>query len=138
MRNLFVILWVILLCGPYTQVDPQTTFPPAAKKSSKDTENNRLIKTVDVNQKQISDMLKKAQNVKSKVVYIKVYSKPTSIAKKKYIVIDNGFIVDTSSIVTPNYIIEDTISQLHHKTISYPIITKKSFFQILFQKIKNI
>lgn len=142
MRNLFVILCLIILCGSPAQINPQTQFP-AAKKESKDPENNKLMKTVDGNQKQISDMLKKAQtqqNVKPKVVYIKVYSKPTSMAKKKYIAIDNGFIVDTISENANNKSrIKTVTDSLLTKVITDSTVkTKKSFFGRLFQKIKNI
>ena len=138
MRNLFIILGLIILFGSPAQVDPQTTFP--AKKVSKDTENNKLMKIADGNQKQISGMLKKAQsqqNVKPKVVYIKVFSKPSSTSKKKYIAIDNYVITDSSSIVIPNYAKGDTVSHIHYK-VADSVKTKKSFFGRLFQKIKNI
>ena len=142
MRNLSVILFLIILCGSPAQMSPQTTFP-AAKKESKDPENNKLMKIADGNQTQISGMLKNAksqQKVKPKVVYIKVYSKPTSMAKKKYIPIENKefIITDSSSIVIPVYEKGDTVSHIHYKVADSVTKIKRSFFGRLFQKIKNI
>jgi|ERR1035437_7352798 hypothetical protein len=142
MRNLSVILFLIILCSP-AQINPQTQFP-AAKKESKDTENNKLMKIADGNQAQISGMLKKAksqQNVKPKVVYIKVYSKPFGMAKKKYIPIDNKeFIISDSSsaVVTQKKSAISITDKPPIKIVPDSVKTKKSFFGRLFQKIKNI
>jgi hypothetical protein len=145
MRNLSVILFLIILCGSPAQMSPQTTFP-AAKKESKDPENNKLMKIADGNQTQISGMLKNAksqQKVKPKVVYIKVYSKPTSMAKKKYIPIDDKefIVVDSSSAVVTQK--KSAISITDKPTKAVKVVAdsvkiKRSFFYRLFKKIKNI
>src|ERR1035437_1544796 len=151
MRNLFIILGLIILFGSPAQVDPQTTFP--AKKVSKDTENNKLMKIADGNQTQISSILKKVQTqqkVKPKVVYIKVYSKPSAMAKKKYIPIDDKefIITDSSSakvIISKNAISvkdnppKDVADKSSTKVVVDSIAKiKESFFHRLFKKIKNI
>ncbi len=147
LRNLFVILGLVILCGSPTQMSPQTTTLSGAKKDTKDTENKNieLRKTSKVNEVQISSMIKQAQALKTKVVYIKVYSKPNGMAKKKYIPINNSdlTIIDSSSAVVT--ISKNKISVADKQPTTADIIidstvtkTKKSFFYRLFKKIKNI